>query len=594
MKERWLEYAKKADFKAWGQALGVSPLIARILKNRGIDTVEEAGFFLRAGMADLKDPAAFPEFSHAADVVLEAVREGMLIAIASDFDCDGIFAAMILKEGLENIGGRSLVFIPDRIREGYGINRRIVDEALEEGAGLILTCDNGIAAMDAVAYAKEKGLRVVITDHHEVQFEDREDGRHYLVPEADAVLDPKCPGSTYPFHGLCGAGVAFRLIQLLYARCGVPAKKADELLDYAAIATVADVVELNGENRIIVRAGLERLRKTGRVPLSALIRALQIPFSEIETHHISFRIAPCFNTMGRISDIREAIGFLSMTDPEEARLKAEEIVALNNTRKALMEDGIRKADSVIEEQGLASDKVIVAVVPDVHESLAGIIAGKLKERYYRPVFVFTKAEEAGLLKGSGRSIEGYHMLESLMAVKPLIVRGGGHAMAAGVTIEEKNAEAFRSALNANAKLTEEDLTPKVMIDARAPLGYFTAEAVQELKLLEPFGVGNPQPLFALANFVLEDLKLFEGKNVIQLTLNDGRVRRRGVYFGDPENVLGVIRENYGEEAVARLQKRIGPGVELAFTYQPRIEEFRGVTSVEIRCRNCCRIRKKVV
>ena len=594
MKERWLEYVKKADFAAWGQALGVSPLIARILKNRGIDTVEEADHFLHDTLEDLPDPGRFPEFSLAASVVLQAVRDGLPIAISSDFDADGIFAAMILKEGLETVGGKVFVFIPDRMKEGYGLNKRIVDDALETGAGLILTCDNGIAAMDEVAYAKEKGLKVVITDHHEVQFEDGEEGRKYLIPEADAVLDPKCPDATYPFRYLCGAGVAFRLIQLIYEKSGIPVSRSYALLDYAAIATVADVVELSGENRIIVRAGLERLRKTERVPLRALFHALGIPPAEIVAHHIGFRIAPCFNTMGRISDIREAVEFLSVKDPEEAAKKAEEIVALNDLRKALMEEGIWKAEETIRNQGMAEDCVIVAVVPDVHQSIAGIIAGKLKEKYYRPVFVLTKAEEPGLLKGSGRSIEGYHMLEALMAVKSLIVRGGGHAMAAGVTVEEAKAEAFRKALNERSELTEEELTPKIMIDARAPLAYFTPQTVQELRILEPHGVGNPRPVFARADFTVERIRPIEGKNALQLLLNDGTARRRAVYFGDPEEVLGVIRENYGEEVIGRLQRGTGPGVELAFTFVPKLDSFRGEVKVEFQCRNCCRVRKKVV
>ncbi len=595
MKERWIEHAKKADFEAWSQALGVSPLTARILKNRGIDSVEEARSFLYATVKDLPDPDRYREFSEAADLIETALRSRKRIAVATDFDTDGIFAGQILSEGLETLGGTVFLFAPNRLREGYGLNRRIVGDALEAGCGLLITCDNGIAASDAVAYAKERGLQVLVTDHHEVPFEDRDGGRTYLLPPADRILDLKCPGAAYPYREYCGAGVVLRLVEVLYRRFGIPAEKLNELYEYAAVATIADIVELTGENRILVKEGLKRLRRTEKVPFRALFETLELEPEQIGVYHISFIIAPCFNAVGRLADVRYAFDFLKERDYAAALRQAEEIRSLNELRKEMTETGYQTAEEVLEKEGRSGDRVIVAVLPGVHESVVGIIAGRLKEKYHRPVFVLTESEEEGILKGSGRSIAGYHMADELMAVRSMLVRCGGHAMAAGLSIEKAKVEAFREALNQNCRLTEKELTPVVEIDARAPLAYMSIAFAEELELLEPFGVGNPHPLFARPDFELESLRVLgKNGNVLRMRLSDGTAKTDAVYFGDPETVFAEIRAEGGEAAMQRLLSGLSANVRLAFTYDASVEEFRGEKRVRIVCRNCCRIPKKQV
>lgn len=595
MKERWMEHAKKADFEAWGKALDVSPLTARVIRNRGILSIEEAREYLYGTPEELKSPEHFREFRHAADLLEKAVREKETVAIATDFDTDGIFAGEILKTGLQTVGASAFIFTPSRVKEGYGLNRRIVDDAVEKGCDLLITCDNGISASEEVAYAKSRGLTVIVTDHHEVPFEERDGQRSYLYPPADAVVDPKGPESDYPFRFLCGAGVAFRLVELLYERFGVPAEKSRELYEYVAIATVADLVELTGENRTLVKAGLDALHKTEKTPLLALFRALEIEREDINAHQISFIIAPCFNAIGRLSDVRAAFELLEEEDPEKAYRLATQIRGLNEIRKEMTEDGFREALTVIEKDQLLSDRVLVVPLSGVHESVIGIVAGRIKENYYRPSFVLTESDEPGYLKGSGRSVPGYRMSDELMGVKPLLVRAGGHAMAAGLTIETKNVEAFRKALNERCALTESDLTPTVWIDARMPVSALSESLVNELALLEPFGTANDRPLFARTDFQIESLRVLgRNANVLKMQVFDGTGRTDALWFGDPESVYRKIREGYGEEALRALVFGERTDVTLGFTFYPTVNEFRGRKSVEIVCRNCCNFTKKTI
>ena len=589
MKERWIEYMKKADFNAWGEALGISPLTARILKNRGIDSVEEADRFLNGTMKDLSSPYLMKDMEKAVRLIREAEQAGYPAAIVSDFDDDGIFAGEILYEGLSLIGVRALLFTPNRVREGYGINRRIIDELKQKGCRLIITCDNGIAALSEIAYAKSLGLTVIVTDHHEVQYEDEDGVRTWLLPPADAILNPKQADCNYPFKKLCGAGVAFRLIQALYEVYEVPKEKEEELYEYAAIATVADVMELQGENRIIVRAGLEKLRNTEKLGLKALMEVCALDSAKVSAYTVGFVIGPCFNAVGRLSDVRLAFDLLQTADTVTAYELAGEIRSLNESRKKMTEDGTEEAIRIVEESGIKDDRILLVRLHGVHESIVGIIAGRLKEKYYRPVFVFTDSE--GGLKGSGRSIPAYHMLDGLLKAREYLTRFGGHAMAAGLSLSEENLPGLREKLNAGCTLTEEELRPVIRIDARVPLSYLSEQLVNEISALEPFGTGNPRPVFARPHFRIHSIRLLgKNRNVLRMSLSDGSgVKRDAVLFNDVEGFLGMLRQEFGEEELRKAEQGLPNAIDIAFTYAPEINEFRGEKSLQIVCQSSCRI-----
>ncbi len=591
MKEKWVEYARKADFDLWSRELGISKLTARILRNRGVETLEEAREFLFAGMESLADARLMKGMNEALSMLSGTIRAGGKTAIVSDFDDDGIFAGEILYEGIRKCGGEAMLFTPHRVREGYGINRRIIDEAAESGCSLILTCDNGIAALPECLYARERGCSVIVTDHHEVQYDDAPDGtRTYRLPEADAVVDPKQPGCAYPFKELCGAGVAFRLIQLLYREFGVPEEAEKELYEYLAIATVADVVPLKGENRILVKAGLEALHRTKKTGLLALIEACGLKKEELTAYHLGFVIGPSFNAVGRLADVRLAFRLLSCEDAEEAADLAGEIRALNEARKDETERGTMEALSIIEKAPWKDDRILLVRLHGVHESVVGIIAGRVKEKYHRPVFVFTDAEDG--LKGSGRSIENYHMLAGLIPEKGLLTRFGGHAMAAGLSLPEENLEILRKRLNEACTLTESELQPVVHVDARVPLRFVTEKLIGELSALAPFGTGNPRPVFAMTHLKIRSLKVVgRRQNVVRMTLQDEfGTLADAVHFGDPAELTAFIRSEYGEAGLLRVLRSEDGGIDPAFTFYPEINEYMGRKSVQIVCMSYCRIR----
>lgn len=594
MNERWIEQTKKADFALWSRELGISPLSARLMRNRGITTLMEARLYLYGTMEDLADPFLMKDLEKGVSLVEEALREGTIIGISSDFDDDGIFAGEILYEGIRTLNGTARLYTPDRVREGYGINQRIVDEAKADGCGLILTCDNGIAALPEIAYARQQGLRVVVTDHHEVQFtEDASGNRSYLLPEADAVIDPKQPGCTYPFRELCGAGVALRLVSVLYERAGIPKEKLEELYEYAAIATVADVVPLQGENRIIVKEGLKRLRRTNKPGLAALMDVCGIDREQVDSYHIGFIIGPCFNAAGRLSGVRPAFDLLHAKSLTEAVPLAERLRDLNEERKQMTEEGLRQAEEALSEKRL-QDRILLVALQDIHESVVGIIAGRLKEKYGRPVIVFTHTKDG--LKGSGRSIPEYHMLNGLMPFKPLMKRMGGHAMAAGLMIEEGQLESLRRALNEACTLTEEDLRVKRWIDARVPMSALSEGLVRELEVIGPFGTGNTKPVFAMTHFEIRELRVIgKNRNTLKLLVSDGSgPLREALYFNDAEGMLGFLRETYGEEAVTLAMKGLPNQMDAAFCYYPSVNEYMGRKSIQIVIQAYCRIEKKIV
>lgn len=579
MRERWIVQTKKADFNALSNEFGVSPLVIRCMVNRGLEEKEEMWRYLNGALDDMYDPTSMMGIVRAVELLQQAKAKENKIGIASDFDCDGIFSGYILYKGLERIGLESKIYTPDRIKEGYGLNERIVDEARESGVSVLVTCDNGIAANEAVAYAKEQGMTVIITDHHEVQ---------ETMPPADVIVDPKQEGETYPFIGLCGAGVAFKLVCALYDAYGVPREEKNQLLEYVAVATVADVMELKDENRILVKYGLKALEKTSNVGLQALMEVQGLRGRKLNGGHIGFILGPCFNAAGRIATVADSFALLMETNYEEALQKAQHLKALNESRKAMTEEGAQQAFAMLEDSSL--DDVIVLLLPDVHESLVGIIAGRVKEKTGHPVIIFTRTEE-GVVKGSGRSIEAYHMFNELLACKDLMTRFGGHKMAAGMTLPADNLSELRKRLNANSMLREVDFQPVVNIDAAMPIGYATEKLLDEFERMEPFGVGNPKPLFAEQHFrILRGQRLGKGKNVLKMRVqNQVGSQIDALLFHGVEEFEQFVIENFGREELNRMYEGRENDIDVAFTYFPIMNEYGGNRMIQIQVSGYCRI-----
>ncbi|MBO4871900.1 MAG: single-stranded-DNA-specific exonuclease RecJ [Lachnospiraceae bacterium] len=574
MKEKWILINKKTDFRTMAETLRIDPLTARILANRGVDTAQKAAFYLKGTLKDLPDPALLKDAAMAADLLVLALKSGRSVAVASDYDVDGLFAGQILKESLSALGFAVKVFTPNRIEEGYGLNRRIVDEAEAFGAGVLITCDNGIASLDEVAYAKELGLSVIVTDHHEPQ----EGG----IPAADAVIDPKRADCDYPFDGICGAVVALKLMQLLYRRLGRDENALlEKMLPYAAIATVADVMDLTEENRVIVRLGLKALSRTENEGLQALIRQQGLDGRPVTAYHIGFVIGPCFNAAGRLETVEPARRLLEAKG-EEAEALAGELIALNQERQKLTNEGLARAEAVLTEeirtQG-APDKILVVHLPEVHESVAGIVAGRLKEKYHRPALVITGVGEA--CKGSGRSLEIYNLFEHLEACADLLLRFGGHAMAAGFSLKEENIAPLRERLNRLCGLAEEDLIPVVELDAAMPPEYATVERIKEWDALAPFGKGFARPLFGRSGLELQSIRVLGmRRNALRLRFaGESGQSFEGIWFGDVTVWEEFLRENYGERAFTMLE-RGQTKLKIALAYQPMLHEYEGRRSVQ--------------
>lgn len=589
MKEKWVLTAKKAEYQKIGERFHIDPLLAKLIRNRDITEEQDIKVYLYGTLEDLHDPLLLKGMKEAADLVEAAIRQGKQITVASDFDDDGIFASMVLWTGIRRLGGKVVIDTPDRVSEGYGLNERIVDAAIQNGSEMILTCDNGIAAFEAVAYAKEKGMQVVVTDHHEVLFSEENGKKVYHYPQADAIVNHKQPDCPYPFKCLCGAGVAYKLIQVLYERAGVPKEELYELLEYTAIATVADVMDLQGENRIIVKEGLRRLPQTRNVGLSAIIKATGLDGKSISAYHIGFVIGPCFNAAGRLETAQTALSLLMETDEAAAMEKAMELKELNDARKDMTLKGVEQALEQIQKEGLEDDRVLCIRLHDCHESLVGIIAGRIREAYHRPVYVFTDGTEG--IKGSGRSIEAYNMYQKLVPQGHLLSRFGGHPMAAGLSLPEENLPLLRKALNEECGLTEADLVPVVRIDAPLPVQYITEQLIAELELLEPFGKGNPKPLFAEQHFrILKAAVLGKNKNVLKLqVMNRQGAVIEALYFGDIEEWNRFVIEEYGQAQLDCAYRGRENHIDLAFTYYPSVNEFRGVKTLQIVIQNYCRI-----
>lgn len=567
--EKWFVAMKKADFNGIAEKYQISPIIARLMRNRDVIGDEAIDFYLNGTVEDLYDGLLMKDMDRAVDILKEKIEEGKKIRVIGDYDIDGVNATYILQQGLAGLGADVDTDIPDRIKDGYGLNQMLIDRALEDDVDTIITCDNGIAAMNEIAYGKENGMTIVVTDHHEVPYLEENGEKKYLLPPADAVVDPHRADCEYPFKGLCGAAVAYKLVEVLYRVSGKSEQEVDHLqeslMENVAIATIGDVMDLVGENRVFVKKGLELLKTTKNEGLHALMQCTGVDTANLNTYHIGFVIGPCINAGGRLDTAKRALELLNASNRREAVTLAADLKELNDSRKEMTEEGVEEAVRQIESSSWKDDQVLVVYLPECHESIAGIIAGRIKERYYRPTFVLTKGETG--VKGSGRSIEAYDMFAEMNRCRELFTKFGGHKLAAGLSLEEEKVEVFRKRINELADLTEEDLQMKVSIDMRLPFPYINEELIHELKILEPFGKGNGKPLFAESKLRVIQPRIFgKNRNVLKCRLEDQQGNQmEAVYFGEVEDCLRQMEK-----------KQI-----MSFTYYPSINEYMGRRTIQL-------------
>lgn len=569
--EKWMVYNKKADFQKIGSEFGIDPVIARLIRNRDIQDMKEIRSYLYGTLAEIPSPWKMKDMERAVQILQKKITQKKKIRIIGDYDIDGVTATCILLKGLKRLNANVDTYIPDRVKDGYGMHEQLIDKALEDGIDTILTCDNGIAAAAEIEYAKKEGLTVIVTDHHDIPFRDTEDGRIWIIPKADAVVNPKQNDCLYPNKNICGAVVAWKLIWALYERLGIDSDEIWDFLELAAIATVGDVMDLQGENRIIVKEGLKKLSSTSFEGLKALICVNNLEGAEITAYHVGFVIGPCINASGRLDTAARSLELLLADNMEDAMKLADDLYDLNQSRKAMTEQGKEQAIQSIEENNLGKDRVLVVYLPDCHESLAGIIAGRIREAYNKPVFVLTKGADG--VKGSGRSIEAYSMYEELVKCSDLLTQFGGHPMAAGLSMEEKNVELFRRRLNDNCTLTEQDLIPKIMIDVPMPISYLSKKLTEQLKVLEPFGKGNSKPLFAQKNLRAVGIRVWgRNRNVAKMLLIDENgIKMDAVYFGEAQEFVDFVQAHDT----------------ISVTYYPEINVFQGRENLQVVIKNYC-------
>ena len=579
--ERWVLLRKGADFEAIGKKYQISPRLACLIRNRDVIGEEAVDRYLNGTISDLYDGMLMKDMDKAIDILKEKILEDKKIRVIGDYDIDGVNATYILLEGLERLGADVDSDIPDRISDGYGLNRHLVERAYEAGVDTLITCDNGIAAADEIAYGKEMGMTVIVTDHHEVPFDEHDGEKRYRIPPADAVIDPKQPDCLYPFKGLCGAAVAYKLMEALWESMGKDSADLDDLIENVAIATIGDVMDLEDENRIFVKEGLQMLRRTKNPGLKALIECTGIDKNSLNSYHIGFVLGPCINASGRLDTAKRALELLRAGTQKEADILAGDLKALNDSRKDMTEEAVKQAEEQVGTTTISKDKVLVVYLPDCHESLAGIVAGRIRENYYKPVFVLTDAEEG--VKGSGRSIDGYHMYEELNKCKELLTKFGGHRLAAGLSLPKENVGKFREMLNKNCTLTEEEMKEKVTIDMEMPFGCVTEGLVKELELLEPFGKGNTKPVFAARDVTLLGTRILgKNRNVLKLQVQDvNGCRIEAMLFHHVDDFLGKLEEQYGKTEVEALLKGRGRQIRISMTYYPDINEYMGKKTPQI-------------
>ncbi len=563
--ENWVITAKKADFKMIAAKYGIDQVTARLIRNRDIVGDEEIEKYLHGGLDMLPSFRLLKDIDKAEDLLKDKIKEKKKIRIIGDYDIDGVMASYILLKGFQRIGAKVDVMIPDRMTDGYGLNESLIRRAHEDGIDTIVTCDNGISAAQQILLAKELKMDVVVTDHHEIPFLEQEGERREILPEAKAVVDPKRSDCSYPFKGICGAVVAAQLVAALYEEMGIPSVEMEAFLEYEAIATIGDVMDLQADNRILVREGLKRLKNSKNLGLQALMEVTGIDPEHIAPYHIGFVLGPCLNAAGRLETAKLSLALLCADTPDKAKKMAEELKALNEERKSLTNEGVESAIAMIEGGELAEDKVLVVYLPKCHESIAGIIAGRIRERYHKPCFVITKAKDG--LKGSGRSIEAYSMFERLTEVADLLDKFGGHPLAAGLSLQKKNLNEFRRRLNENCGLTEENLREKVVIDMAMPFAYVSMELVREFSLLEPFGKGNSKPIFAQKDLLVRDCRTMgNAGRVAKMQLLDQQGHScEGIYFGDAQEFINTVKKQGKIDIV----------------YYPEINSWRGKESLQM-------------
>ena len=583
--EKWIEIRKGGNFMEMAKKYGIDPLIARIIRNRDIIDEKEITEYLYGGKEALHNPHLLKDVDKAAEIIAEGIAEKKAMRIIGDYDIDGVNATYILLDGIRRGGGNVDAAIPDRMKDGYGINEHLIEQALSDGKELLITCDNGIAAINEINFAKEKGMTVVVTDHHEIPYRNTEQGKEFLRSNADAIVNPKQADCPYPCKGICGAVVAWKLVQVLYERMDIPVEEADIFIENAGFATVGDVMDLTGENRILVKLGLKALEHTKNPGMKALIAKNKLSDKPLSAYHIGFVLGPCINASGRLDTAKRSLELLLERDEVKASALAGELVELNESRKYMTQQETQKALEQIEKEGREKDKVLVVYLPECHESLAGIIAGRIRETYQRPVFVLTRGEEG--VKGSGRSIEAYSMFDKMTEVAELFTKYGGHPMAAGLSMREEDIDKLREQLNQKAELSEEDMAEVVRLDAVLPMSYFTVDTIRQLSVLEPCGKSNTKPVFADRNIKITRAGIVGvNRNVLKLHLLDSKGNPvAGVYFGEVEKFLTFLSEKFGSEEVDAAMHGKENSIQFAAVYEPAVDTYSGRESVQaiIRC-----------
>lgn len=572
--QQWMVINKGADFKGIGNKFHIDPVTARIIRNREVIGDEEIQSFLAGTLQELPDVHLMQDLDLLVEVLDQKIKEKAKIRIIGDYDIDGVMSSYILYCALTRCGAIVDVAIPNRITDGYGLNRNLITEAFESGVDTILTCDNGIAAIEEIAYAKEMGMTVLVTDHHEIPFKDVDGERVYMCSEADAIVNPHQKTCAFPYKDLCGAGVAWAVIVALYEKDGIEQIEAEDLLEFVAFATVGDIMSLTGLNRILVREGLKRIHHTTNIGMRALISQCGLLPEQIDTYHFGFVLGPCINAAGRLDTARRALRLFISEKPEEAAEIADELVVLNEERKEMTRQGVEEAKQLVEEGGYENDPVLILYLPDVHESIAGIIAGRIREYYYRPTFILTKGEDG--VKGSGRSTEEYSMYEQMCKCSDLLTKFGGHPMAAGLSLPEENVEAFRKQMNENCPFRAEEMVQTIHIDVPMPVDYVTNALVEEFSILAPFGKDNPKPVFADRNLKISRMWIVgKNQNVLRMTLISEQGRPlSAIYFGDIEAMQTYLMEQYGTQEVDKAFHGRENNMQISIVYSPKLNTYR--------------------
>ncbi|EHJ01536.1 single-stranded-DNA-specific exonuclease RecJ [Clostridium sp. DL-VIII] len=586
MTERWFIKNIKADYKQISKKYGITELMSKLIVNRNIINDEMIKSYINPGLDKLHDPSEMKDLNKAVQIVIDKIKSGKKIRIVGDYDVDGVISIYILYKALIRCNANVDYEIPDRIKDGYGININIIKQAKEDGVDTILTCDNGISAIEQIKYAKDLGMTVIVTDHHDIPFiEEEDENRRFISPNADAIVNPKQEECKYKFKQLCGAGVAFKLVEVLYENLSIDREESYKFIEFLAIATVCDVVDLVDENRIFVKKGLELINSTTNLGLMELIRESELGEKTLSVYHLGFIIGPCINASGRLDSAKKGLKLLLSDDEEEAVMLAKEIVRLNEERKDMTMKGVEAATEIIEKKGFMNDKVFVIYIPDVHESLAGIIAGRIREKYNVPTLVITKSESG--VKGSGRSIEEYNMFEGLVKCKDILEKFGGHPMAAGFSLKEENIDELRKRLNENTTLDDEDLLKKITIDCVLPLDSISYELINNLEKLEPFGKANSKPLFAEKDVnLLKAAILGKNNNVLKLKVKTRQNKFiDAIYFGDISGFEALITDKFGAEELQKLYEGAYNDVRLDLVFYPSINEYNGNVTIQIVVQN---------